>query len=454
MAQDLRTFLEQVRSGSPEEYEVVEREIDPKFEITALTEKLEAARRRPILELRGVKGTDFTVVTNVFAKRSRLAFALGTDVQGAVAEFDRRGLNPVPPKEVGAGPVQEVVETGDAVDLLRLPQIHHHATDAGPYITGAMAITRDPDTGDLNASFNRLMIKGPRKTGIHLTLAKHHWEFYRKAERRGEALPIVLVLGLHPLWALGTLHVGAVDEDELSVIGGLLQEPLEVVRGETVDIPVPARAEIVIEGEIPPGVREPEGPFSEFTGYSLGERMREVVEVKAVTRRKDALFHDINVAHADHMVLSTIPMEANLFKAVRSAVPSTRVVRIPAPFTAYLSIEKRIEGQSMNALLAAFGSELYLKRVVVVDHDVDVFNDFRVQWAIGTRCQPHRDLLIIPNARGSDLDPSSEPDGFTSKVGVDATAKPTLTEFANRNQIPPEVMERVRLEDFLGGLGG
>jgi UbiD family decarboxylase len=430
---------------------VVEREIDPKFEITALAEKLEAARRRPVLELRNVKGTDFSVVTNVFAKRSRLAFALGTDVRGAVAEFDRRGSNPIACKEVGSGPVREVVETGDAVDILKLPQIHHHSTDAGPYITGAMAITRDPETGAVNASFNRLMIKGPKKTGIHLTLAKHHWEFYRKAEERGEALPIALVLGLHPLWALGTLHVGAADEDEMAVIGGLLGEPLEVIRCETSDIPVPAHAEIIIEGEIPPGVREPEGPFSEFTGYSLGERMREVVEVKAVLRRKDALFHDINVAHADHMVLSTIPMEANLLKAVRAAVPSTRAVRIPAPFTAYLSIEKRVEGQSMNAILGALGSEMYLKRVVVVDHDVDIFNDFRVQWAIGTRCQPDRDLLVVPNARGSDLDPSSRPDGFTSKIGIDATAKPTLDQFADCNQIPPEVMERVRLEDFLGG---
>ncbi len=451
MADDLRGFLKEVRSAAPEEYEVVEREIDPNFEITALTEKLEGVRRRPVLELRNVKGTDFTVVTNVFAKRSRLAGALGTDVKNAVAEFDRRGFNPIPPKEVGTGPVKEVVETGDSVDILKLPQIHHHWTDAGPYFTGAMAITRDPETGALNASFNRLMVKGPRKTGIHLTLAKHHWEFYQKAEARGEALPIALVFGLHPLWALGTLHVGAADEDELAVIGGLLQEPLEVVRGETVDIPIPAQAELVIEGEIPPGVREPEGPFSEFTGYSLGERPREVVHVKAVTRRKDALFHDINVAHADHMVLSTIPMEANLLRAVRAAVPSTRAVRIPAPFTVYISIEKRVAGQSMNAVLAAFGSELYLKRVVVVDHDVDVFDDFRVQWAIGTRCQPHRDICVIPNARGSDLDPSSQPDGFTSKVGIDATAKPTLAEFANRNEIPPDVMAGVRLEDFVDG---
>ncbi|MFQ5914958.1 MAG: UbiD family decarboxylase [Nitrospinota bacterium] len=450
MPEDLRSFLEKVRASSPEEYEAVEREIDPKFEITALTEKLEQVRRRPVLELRNVKGTDYTVVTNVFAKRSRLAFALGTDVRSAVGEYERRAANPIPCKEVGTGPVKEVVQTGEAVNLLELPQIHHHSTDSGPFVTGAMAITRDPETGALNASFNRLMIKGPRKTGIHLTLAKHHWEFYQRAERRGESLPVALVLGLHPLWALGTLHVGAADEDELAVIGGLLEEPLEVVRGETVDIPIPAHAEIVIEGEIPAGVRELEGPFSEFTGYALGERMREVVEVKAVTRRKDALFHDINVAHADHMVLSTIPMEANLLQAVRAAVPSTRAVRIPAPFTAYISIEKRVEGQSMNAILAALGAEMYLKRVVVVDHDVDVFDDFRVQWAIGTRCQPHRDLFIVPSARGSDLDPSSQPDGFTSKIGIDATAKPVLKDFADRNRIPPEVMDRVRLEDFFG----
>jgi 2,5-furandicarboxylate decarboxylase 1 len=205
---------------------------------------------------------------------------------------------------------------------------------------------------------------------------------------------------------------------------------------------------MVIEGEILPAERTAEGPFGEFTGYSLGERQREVLRVKAITHRAGAMFQDITVAHLDHMLLSTIPMEANLYRAVRAMVPSVRAVRVPGPFTCYVSIEQRLVGQAKNALLAAFGADLYMKRVVVVDHDVDVFDDRQMTWAIATRCQPDRDITVITNARGSDLDPSTREDGYSAKWGVDATAKPSLASYTPRHRVPPEVYRRLDLEAF------
>src|SRR5205807_9302734 len=202
--------------------------------------------------------------------------------------------------------------------------------------------------------------------------------------------------------------------------------------------------------EILPRQRTPEGPFGEFTGYSLGERQREIVHVKAITHRRDAIFQDITVAHLDHMLLSTIPMEANLCRAVRAMVPSVKAVRVPAPFTCFVSLEQRIAGQAKNAIMAVLGADLYMKRVVVVDHDVDIFNDRQVNWAIATRCQPDRDIAIISNARGSDLDPSTKEDGNTAKWGVDATAKPSLAAYTPRHRIPPEVWRRINLKDFGG----
>jgi 2,5-furandicarboxylate decarboxylase 1 len=174
-----------------------------------------------------------------------------------------------------------------------------------------------------------------------------------------------------------------------------------------------------------------------------------VVKVKAITHRRDAMFQDITVAHLDHMLLSTIPMEANLYRAVRAMVPSVRAVRVPAPFTCYVSIEQRLVGQAKNAIMAVFGADLYMKRVVVVDQDVDVFDDRQVTWALATRCQPDRDIAIVTHARGSDLDPSAKEDGYTAKWGVDATAKPSLAAYTPRHRVPPEVWERLRLEDFL-----
>ena len=450
MAQDLRTFLEAVKRKRPTDVQVVTKAVDPAYELTALVVKLEKERRqRPMLLFEHVNGTQFPVLTNVHASRWRLAQAINCPPEAMLQTYLRAMERPVAPRVVASGPVKEVVQTGAAVDLYALPQIVHHEGDAGPYLTAAISFAKDPASETWNCAYNRLMIQGRDTTSIHLTLGKHLWEFQQIAEQRGEPLALALVIGVHPAIALGALAIGSIDEDERAIMGALLGEPLELVKCETSDVLVPAHAELVLECEILPGARTAEGPFGEFTGYSLGERQREVVKVRAITHRRGALFQDITVAHLDHMLLSTIPMEANLYRAVRAMVPSVRAVRVPAPFTCYVSIEQRLTGQAKNAIMAVFGADLYMKRVVIVDHDVDVFDDRQVTWAIATRCQPDRDLTVITNARGSDLDPSSREDGYTAKWGVDATAKPSLAGYTPRHRVPPHVWDRLRLEDFL-----
>ncbi len=450
MGQDLRGYLDGLKQRKPDELQVVTRPIDPAYEITALVVKLEKERRkRPVLLFENVKGTKFPVLTNLHASRSRLAAALGCAPDAMLTTYLRAMEKPIPPRVVKTGPVKEVVKRGAEVDLYTLPQIVHHQGDAGPYVTAAISFAKDPASETWNCAYNRLMIQGRDTTSIHLTLGKHLWEFQQIAEQRGEPLQLALVIGVHPAIALGSLAIGSIDEDERAIMGALLGEPLELVKCETSDVLAPAHAEMVLEAEILPGKRTAEGPFGEFTGYSLGERQREVVKVKAITHRRDAMFQDITVAHLDHMLLSTIPMEANLYRAVRAMVPSVRAVRVPAPFTCYVSIEQRLPGQAKNAIMAAFGADLYMKRVVIVDHDVDVFDDRQVTWAIATRCQPDRDITVITHARGSDLDPSAKEDGYTAKWGVDATAKPSLGAYTPRHRVPPEVWERLRLEDFL-----
>jgi UbiD family decarboxylase len=450
MAQDLRSYLDALKRRKPDELRIVPREIDPAYELTAFVVKLEKERRqRPVLIFENVKGTKFPVLTNLHASRSRLAHAINSAPERMLETYLRAMERPIPPRVVATGPVKDVIERGPGVDLYALPQITHHEGDAGPYITAAISFAKDPTADTWNCAYNRLMIQGRDTTSIHLTLGKHLWEFQQIAEQRGEALPLALVIGVHPAIALGALAIGSIDEDERAIMGALLGEPLELVKCETSDVLVPAHAELVLECEILPGKRTAEGPFGEFTGYSLGERQREVVKVRAITHRRDAMFQDITVAHLDHMLLSTIPMEANLYRAVRAMIPSVRAVRVPAPFTCYVSIEQRLPGQAKNAIMAVFGADLYMKRVVVVDHDVDVFDDRQVTWAIATRCQPDRDLTIVTNARGSDLDPSAKEDGYTAKWGVDATAKPSLAGYTPRHRVPPDVWDRLRLEDFL-----
>ena len=445
MPQDLGSYLELVESK--DDLVRIADPVDPRYEVSALVAKLaRERRRRPVLLLENVKGSALPVVTNLHAGRRRMALAMNAEPREVQRVFLKAMERPVAPVVVDGGPVKEVVHTGADVDLLALPQIVHHAADAGPYITAAVSFARDPEDGTWNCAYNRLMIMGKDRTSIHITASKHLWEFYRKAEARGEALPVAFAVGVHPAIGLGALAIGSIDEDERAIMGGILGEPLELVRCETSDLLVPAHAEIILEGEILPGERTPEGPFSEFTGYSLGERQREVVRYNAVTMREGALFHDISVAQVDHLLLSTIPMEANLYRAVRAIVPSVKAVRVPAPYSCYVAIEQRISGQAKNAVLAVLGADMYIKRVVVVDHDVNIFDDREVAWALGTRCQADRDITVISNTRGSDLDPSTDSDGYTAKWGVDATAKPSLAEYTPRNRIPRDVLERIDLD--------
>src|SRR3989441_1234961 len=452
MAQDLRSYLDLIKRKRPEDYVIVSREIDPAYEITALVVKVERElKRRPVFLFEKVKGTRFPVLTNLHASRARLALAIGAPPDGMLQAYHRAMEKAIPPRVVPTGPVKEVVLKGSQIDLQALPQIVHHAGDAGVFLTAAISFAKNP-TGEIwNCAYSRLMLKGRDTPSIHLTLGKHLWEFHRIAESLNEPLAVAFAIGVHPAIALGALAIGSVDEDERAIMGGLFGEALELVRCETSDVLVPAHAEMVIEAEILPHERTAEGPFGEFTGYSLGERQREVVKVKAITHRRDAIFQDITVAHLDHLLLSTVPIEANLYRAVRTMVPSVKAVRVPAPFTCYVSLEQRIPGQAKNAILAVLGADLYMKRVVVVDHDVDIFEDRQVNWAIATRCQPDRDITIVTHARGSDLDPSTKEDGYTAKWGVDATAKPSLGGYTPRHRVPPEGWERLRVGGFLPG---
>ncbi len=450
MAQDLPGFLELLKGRNPDDFVAVSGEVDPDYEITATVAKLEReAGKRPVMLFENVKGSDFQVLTNLHASRGRLALAMNTGPRELLSTFLRAMENPVPPREVNTGPAKDVILTGKDVNLEALPQIVHHGGDSGPYVTAAISFAKDPDSDHWNCAYNRLMITGRDTTSIHLTLGKHLWEYYKIAQARGEPLQVAFAIGVHPAIALGALALGSIDEDERAIMGALLKEPLDLVKCETSDVLAPAHAEIILEAEIHPSDTVEEGPFGEFTGYSLGAREREVVQVKAITHRKGALFHDISVGHMDHMLLSTIPMEANLYRAVRAMVPSVRAVRVPSPFTCFVSIEQRLSGQAKNAIMAVLGSDLYIKRVVVVDHDVDVFDANRVNWAIATRCRPDQDIAIITGARGSDLDPSTAGnDGHTAKWGVDATAKPLLSEFTPQHHFPAEVWDSIDLDKF------
>lgn len=451
MPKDLRSFIAELEAKSPEEIARVNKPLSPRYEISALLTHLEKIKRFPLLFFEKVKGSDAPVVINAQASRRLMAIALDGKPEDLARKFGERQSKPIPPVEVTEAPVQEVTKLGDEADLTEVPMLTHYDVNAAPYITAGVVVAADPDTGVRNTSYNRLMMAGKRELRIFMAIGRHLWTLHNKFERRDQPLPIAIVIGVHPLFSLGAQALTPADEDEYAVIGGMMNEPLRLVKAKTVPILVPADAEMIIEGKMLPHVRRTEGPFGEFTGHAVPQDERQVIEVTAITHRKNYIFQDIHAGYTEHKLMGAVPREAALLKAVRQSVPTVKNVCMPVSgncrFHAYVSIAKRTPGQAKNAICAAFAADMLLKHVVIVDDDIDIFDEERVLWAISNRFQADRDLVVIANAQGSELDPSAGPGGVNAKMGLDAT-KP-LEGFPPELRVPEEVMKRIRLEDFL-----
>ena len=451
MPKDLRSFIAELEAKSPEEIARVNKPLSPRYEISALLTHLEKIKRFPLLFFEKVKGSNAPVVINAQASRRLMAIALDGKPEDLARKFGERQSKPIPPVEVTEAPVQEVTKLGDEADLTEVPMLTHYDVNAAPYITAGVVVAADPDTGVRNTSYNRLMMAGKRELRIFMAIGRHLWTLHNKFERRDQPLPIAIVIGVHPLFSLGAQALTPADEDEYAVIGGMMNEPLRLVKAKTVPILVPADAEMIIEGKMLPHVRRTEGPFGEFTGHAVPQDERQVIEVTAISHRKNYIFQDIHAGYTEHKLMGAVPREAALLTAVRQSVPTVKNVCMPVSgncrFHAYVSIAKRTPGQAKNAICAAFAADMLLKHVVIVDDDIDIFDEERVLWAISNRFQADRDLVVIANAQGSELDPSAGPGGVNAKMGLDAT-KP-LEGFPPELRVPEEVMKRIRLEDFL-----
>lgn len=451
MPKDLRSFIADVESKHPEEVARVGKSISPRYEITALLTQLEKSKRFPLLYCEKVEGSDAPVVINAQASRKLMALALECKPEELAAKFTERQSKPLAPVEVSDASVHEVVELDDDIDLAKVPVLTHYDVNAAPYVTAGIVVAADPDSGVRNTSYNRLMMAGKRELRIFMAIGRHLWTLQNKMEQRDQALPIAIVVGVHPLFSLGAQAFTPSTDDEYAVIGGMMNEALRVVKGKTVPILVPADAELIIEGKILPHLRREEGPFGEFTGHAVSKDERQVIEVTAITHRKNYIFQDVHAGYTEHKLMGAVPREAALIKAVRQTVPTVKNVCMPVSgncrFHAYISISKRAPGQAKNAICAAFASDMLLKHVVIVDDDIDVFDEEQVLWAVSNRFQADKDLVVIANAQGSELDPSAGPGGVNAKMGLDAT-KP-LTGFAPELRVPEDVMKKIRLEDFL-----
>ena len=448
MNPDLRSFIERVSKETPDDVLMVKDPLALQYEATAYIDELAKKGRHPVFIFENLKGARFPVVTNVLGTRKRYALALGTTEDKIMAEWLLRSQRFIPPRIVKEAPMKDCVRKGAEVDLNHLPVLTHFQHDGGPYITSGIVVARDPDTGVRNASFHRCQVKNRDTAGISLHSRRHLWDYQRRAEGKGQNLEVAVIIGCHPLIHFGTgLWRGPIDVDEYDIAGSFLGEPLELISCETVDLQVPAQSEIILEGEILAEVREDEGPFGEFTGYSSHNSTRHVLKVKAITHRRDAMFQDIVAGFSqEHNGMLAIPAEPRLMEVLQKVVPSVRDVSYPfsgtCRFHCYVSMKKIAEGQPKTAIFSALAEDTSLKLVVVVDEDIDVHREEEVLWAMATRMQADRGVFVVPGCMGAMLDPSSEA-GLTAKMGIDATL-PLTGWKATRCTIPEEARRRVK----------
>jgi 2,5-furandicarboxylate decarboxylase 1 len=440
MQKDMRTFIELI--ASTDRLLTVEREVDPHFEIPAVMKAAEKTGKAILFK--NVKKPGFNIINNLLGDRRMLALLFETSPEQVVAEWLERVKNPLAPEIVGSGPVKDVIQKGKAVDLEALPIVTHCSKDAGPFITAGMVTARDPETGVRNVSINRMQLKGKDKLGIRMMPPQHLGMIQAKSEKLGKNLEVAVAIGNHPFETLSAATSFDFGVDEFTIAGALRQEPLQLVKCETVNLEVPAFAEIVLEGEILSGVREPEGPFGDFMQFYVPVMNNHVVKVKAITHRREPIYQTIQASSLEDTHILGLSREGMVYEAVSKVADVLAVCLAPTIFSCMISIRKRFEGEPKKVAAAAFGAYSWLKYCVVVDHDVNVFDLGDVWWVMATRSRPDKGLLLVEEAMGFPRDPFHI---HHSKLGIDATAPLDQWDEFERKKVPGEAA--IRIEDYI-----
>ncbi len=459
MSQDLQSFLAMEEEKRPGSVIRVKETIDPnRFETIAFLKQLDQrgiekmVLFEKVLTLGGGP-SPIPLFYNPFVTRQFCADALGMgDLKSSMdlgLEISRREQQKGETKVVASGtaPCKEVVIKKDQVDLRTLPIPMHHKDDAAPYFTMACAM-KSPEGGFYDITFTKNMFIGPRRMSFSAH-AHHHLEtMVTEYEKKNQRAPVIVVLGHHPAFYLSSCCMTPYGNDDYETASAFVGEPLRLTASETWkdEFLVPADAEIIIEGEVLPNVRESQNPFGEVMGYYQAQMNVPVIEVTAITHRKNAILQDIWAGQMDHWLLGGIPKEASVFKSIKKNVPGVTAVNLPpsgcSRMISYISIKKRFDNEPRKAAMQAFVEMPNLKLAVVVDEDVDVFNEREVLWAVGSRTHWDEDLEVIGKVQS-----------FRGWLGdavaiIDAT-KPLKGEFPIRNEVPEDALARVDVSKYV-----
>jgi 2,5-furandicarboxylate decarboxylase 1 len=428
---DLHEFLKVLE----EEHELVKikAEVAAQHELGAICKLHNERPNSPALLFENVKGHKIPVVGQLLASDRRVALALGLSQENVFDETVRRANKPLPTRLVASGPCQEVVYEGGDVDVTHLPLCTNNPRDGGPYITAGHVILKDPEYGK-NLSIYRIMLVSKNEVTIRFTPGHDGHDFFKNAEKRGDKkFQVAVCIGVPPAVYVASQFEPRIGVYELEIAGGLAGESIDVVKCRTVDLEVPALAEIVLEGELEiPAKTGNEGPFGEFCGYTTqqvpGER---VMTIKAVTHRKNPIYHNIWLGKPphEHLYVDALTYAVAAYQELKPAYPALKKAYAPpwgVSIVLVLQLEKRLMRQGIvDNILAA---SLYTrsgkwKHVIVVDEDIVIEDPNEVLWALTTRFQPASDMFVIPRGITSTLEPSATAEGVTSKLMLDLTKK-------------------------------
>ena len=416
---DLRSFLSYLEKRG--ELITIHKKVKKKFELAAIISKFD---KKEAVMFTNVDESKFKVVSNILGTRER--FFYGIESSGPINKIDLSNLGNIGPEYYPKEFSNDApFYSNSTKNLYDLPIVSHFEKDAGPFITSSTVYVKDQENGNQNSSVHRMLLLNNSQMAIRMVEGRHLHKCFVYAKEHKEDLKINVVVGVHPALNIAAAYQAAYGIDEITIANYLLNGNLKLAKNNYSDLMIPTHSEIVIEGKVLHDEVSEEWMVEMLRTYDF-KRKQPVFEINKIWYRDNPIYYDILPGYTEHRLLMGLPIEAKIFSYVKNTVPSTRTVHLSDGgsnwLTAVVQIKKRLEGEPKNAILTAFAAHPSLKTAIIVDEDINPWNPVEVDYAVSTRTQADKDFLIITNAKGSSLDPSSDQTNLlTTKLGIDAT---------------------------------